>query len=113
MAVPFENIQREFGVRQLEKFDESQTILMTLYVCVLAICCVTPIFYFVRLQMAYRHHHHLRRLETAGILAAIHESQQNREESRAARRKYLEERKARISQLFRSVRLVCTFNDDV
>lgn len=103
-----DNVQElDFGMRELAKFDESQTILMALYVCVLAICCVMPIFYFVRLQMEYRHHQHLQRLEAAGIMAALHESQQNREESRAARRKYLGERKARISQLFRSVRLVC------
>lgn len=107
MAVHLEEVQLGFGVRELEKFDEGQTILMALYVCVVAICCVTPIFYFVRLQMEYRHNQHLRRLEAAGIMAALHESQQNREESRAARRKYLEERKARIFQLFRSVRLVC------
>ncbi|GAX16828.1 hypothetical protein FisN_5Hh200 [Fistulifera solaris] len=105
MAISFEETPFDFGPRELDKFDEGQTILLALYVCVLAICCVTPIVYFIRLQMEYRHHQHLRRLEEAGIIAALHESQQNREENRAARRKYLEERKARIYQLFRSFRL--------
>ncbi|GAX13900.1 hypothetical protein FisN_5Lh200 [Fistulifera solaris] len=105
MAISIEKTPFDFGPRELDRFDEGQTILLALYVCVLAICCVTPMVYFIRLQIEYRHHQHLRRLEEAGIIAALQESHQNREENRAARRKYLDERRARISQLFRSFRL--------
>ena len=45
-------------------------------------------------------------MELAGITAALDRSDTNREESRAMRRKYREERRARIVQLFASVRIV-------
>lgn len=106
-SVQIADVHLEFGVRELEKFDESQAILMTLYICVLALCCVTPFFYLIRLKCEDRNVQHLRRLEAAAITAALQESQQNREENRAARRKYTEERRARILQLFRPVRMVC------
>ena len=42
----------------------------------------------------------------AGMREALEQSEQNREESRAVRRKYREERRARIIQLFDPVRIV-------
>jgi len=54
-----------------------------------------------------RRNRRLRELEIASIARALNESQaQQREESRAARRKYREERKARINQLFAPVRMI-------
>jgi len=56
-----------------------------------------------------RHNRRLRDLEIAGITQAMNESQDlHREESRAARRKYREERRARIIQLFTPVRMILT-----
>lgn len=48
----------------------------------------------------------MRELEMAGLSQVMEHSQQNREETRAARRKYREERRARILQLFAPVRLI-------
>ena len=54
-----------------------------------------------------RRNQNLRDLEIAGMTQAMNESQaQQREESRAARKKYREERRARIIQLFTPVRMV-------
>lgn len=56
-----------------------------------------------------RRNRHLRDLEIAGMTQAMNESQlQQMEESRAARRKYREERRARINQLFTPVRMILT-----
>jgi hypothetical protein len=53
----------------------------------------------------------MRELELAGMSQALEHSEQNRDETRAARRKYREERRARILQLFVPVRLV-SFRSD-
>jgi hypothetical protein len=54
----------------------------------------------------------MRALELVGISRALEHSEQNREETIAARRKYREEQSARILQLFAPVRLV-SFRSDV
>jgi hypothetical protein len=51
-------------------------------------------------------HHHLRRPNNNLHPNHVH----NREEARAVRRKYVEERRARILQLFEPVRMVRTVN---
>jgi hypothetical protein len=48
----------------------------------------------------------MRELELVGVAQALEHSEQNRDETRAARRKFREERRARILQLFAPVRLV-------
>jgi hypothetical protein len=102
-------------VRQLQDDttpSRGRTVLMVLYLCVLAMCFVTPIVYYCRLQCEECSNQHFHDLEAAGIATALEQSQQlqqhNREETRAVRRKYIEERRARILQLFAPVRAVCT-----
>jgi hypothetical protein len=75
-------------------------------------CFVTPIVYYCRLQCEEcANDQHFHDLEAAGIATALEQSQElqqhNREETRAVRRKYIEERRARILQLFAPVRAVC------
>jgi len=54
-----------------------------------------------------RYDDHLRALEMAGIASALQASAQDTEQSRADKRKYMEEKKARIRQLMTPVRAVC------
>ena len=84
-----------------------RTILATLYLCMLGVCFVVPVLFYFRMHCDDRHNRRLRDLEIAGMAQAMNESQDlQREESRAARRKYREERRARIIQLFTPVRMV-------
>jgi len=86
-----------------------RTILTALYLFMLGVCFLVPIFFYFRMHCDERRNRHLRELEIAGMTQAMNESQaQQREESRAARRKYREERRARILQLFTPVRLILT-----
>lgn len=85
-----------------------RTILTILYMCVLGLCFVIPVFYCIRVYYEERNARRLRELEIAGIAQAMEQSQLGREESRAARRKYREEQRARIVQLFAPVRMVRT-----
>lgn len=93
---------------QTESSDSrGRTVLMVLYLCVLAMCFITPIVYYCRIQCEERYGERLRELEAAGIAVAMEQSQQqNREETRAVRRKYMEERRARIRQLFVPTKMV-------
>lgn len=87
--------------------ERIRTILVVLYVCVLALCFLTPIVYYFRLHVEERHARRLRELEVAGIRSALERSSTDHAgESQAARRKYIEERRARILQLFRPVATV-------
>jgi len=92
--------------------DSVQTgrmILTALYLCMLGVCFLVPIFFYFRMHCDERRNRHLRDLEIAGMTQAMNESQiQQREESRAARRKYREQRRARIIQLFTPVRMILT-----
>ncbi|MGK3734909.1 MAG: hypothetical protein ACI8RD_004581 [Bacillariaceae sp.] len=88
-----------------------RTILTSMYLCMLGVCFVVPIFFYFRMHCDDRHNRRLRDLEIAGITQAMNESQDlHREESLAARRKYREERRARIIQLFIPVRMVSKQN---
>ena len=82
-------------------------ILTALYLCMLGVCFLVPIFFYFRMHCDERRNRQLRDIEIAGITQAMNDSQiLQREESRAARRKYREERRARIVQLFTPVRMV-------
>ena len=90
--------------------NRGRTILMILYLCVLAMCFITPIIYYIRLRCEERRAHRLGQLEAEGMAVALEESQQQqRQETRAVWRKYVEERRARLKQLFRPVQLVRDF----
>jgi hypothetical protein len=84
-----------------------RTVLTVLYLCLLGLCLVVPVFYYFRMHCEERHARRIRELEISGISQALEQSQTlHREESRAARRKYRDERRARIVQLFAPVRMV-------
>jgi hypothetical protein len=86
-----------------------RTVLTVLYLCVLGLCFVVPVFYYFRMHCEERNARRMRETEIAGITEALEQSENvHREESRAARRKYREERRARIIQLFATVRMVST-----
>ena len=91
--------------------SRGRTILTILYLCVLSLCFITPIFYYCRLQCEDRQNRRLRDLEIAGIRSAMQRSEaQMEEENRAACKKFNEERRARIIQLFSQVRMVSEEN---
>lgn len=91
--------------------SRGRTVLTVLYLCILGLCCVAPVLYYIRLSFEERQLHRLRALEAAGLRAALERSQQNRRESKAERSKYTEERRARILQLFAPVQTVrCSIN---
>jgi hypothetical protein len=102
------SIPRAFE-RMLKEEDSprGRTVLTVLYLCVLGLCFVIPVFFYIRMHCDDRHNRRLVESEIAGIAQAMDESQvHHREESRATRRKYREERRARIIQLFSPVRMV-------
>ena len=85
--------------------------ILRIYLVVLALCFIIPVFYYCRMHCEDRQSRRLRDLER--IAAALEESMQveqhnreNSEETRALRKKYLEERRARILQLFGPVQMV-------
>ena len=87
--------------------QRGRTVLTVLYLCVLGLCFVVPVFYYFRMHCEERNNRRMREIEIAGITQALEQSENHhREESRAARRKYREERRARIIQLFSTVRMV-------
>ena len=83
-----------------------RTVLTILYLCVLALCFVVPVFYYFRLHCFEQQARRELELDVEEFHAAMEQNEQQREESRAARRKYMEERRARILQLFQPVRMV-------
>lgn len=83
-----------------------QTVLTFLYLCVLGLCFVTAAVYFCRMQWEEQYLRRLREIEIGAIRSAINQSEATqREESMAVQRKYIEERRARIRQLFLPVKL--------
>ena len=69
--------------------SRGRTILTVLYLAVLSLCFLVPVFYYFRMHCEERHARRLRELELAGITQAMEQSQNlHREESRAARRKF-------------------------
>eukprot|EP00525_Craspedostauros_australis_P011441 CAMPEP_0198109598 /NCGR_PEP_ID=MMETSP1442-20131203/1671_1 /TAXON_ID= /ORGANISM="Craspedostauros australis, Strain CCMP3328" /LENGTH=462 /DNA_ID=CAMNT_0043765337 /DNA_START=244 /DNA_END=1632 /DNA_ORIENTATION=- len=109
MASPMPPSPSQF-LRGLQETNEKaqvrgRTILTIMYLCVLGLCFVIPVIYYIRLHYEERRNRQQRAEEMAGIAAALEESERNRDETRAARRKYKEERRARIVQLFDPVRM--------
>ena len=84
--------------------SQGRTVLTILYLCVLALCFVVPVFYYIRLRCFEATAR--RELEIDVTNALEQSSTQQREELRASRRKYIEERRARILQLFGPVRMI-------
>lgn len=82
-----------------------RAILTALYVCIIVFCCTTPLFFYFRMRWDNRNDRRLREME----IRVTNESMRNHnEESRAARRKYRAERRARIRQLFAPFRWLLT-----
>jgi hypothetical protein len=104
----FSSIPRTLGrMLQQQHSPRGRTVLTVLYLCVLGICFVIPVLFYIRMHCDDRRNRRLIESEIAGIARAIDESEgHQREESRATRRKYREERRARILQLFSPVRMV-------
>jgi hypothetical protein len=98
------------AVRHLGSDDgppSGRAVLTVLYLCVLGLCFAIPVFYYCRIHWEERQARRLRILELAGITQALAQSQtMHRHEARAARRKFREERKARICQLVAPVKMV-------
>jgi hypothetical protein len=110
--------------------NHGRTVLTFLYLCILGLCFLTPILYYCRLYFDERNARRMRQLEISALTTALEQSHggiagghplhhhphlhhhlhnhnnSNREEVRAVRRKYVEERRARILQLFEPVRMV-------
>jgi hypothetical protein len=97
-----------FFSRSLQEDNRGRTVLTILYLCVLGLCFIVPFFYYARMQCEEQEARRMREAELAGITLALEQSDQHRggESTRAARRKYRDERKARILQLFDPVRTV-------
>eukprot|EP00538_Stauroneis_constricta_P011336 CAMPEP_0119547676 /NCGR_PEP_ID=MMETSP1352-20130426/1739_1 /TAXON_ID=265584 /ORGANISM="Stauroneis constricta, Strain CCMP1120" /LENGTH=636 /DNA_ID=CAMNT_0007592663 /DNA_START=355 /DNA_END=2265 /DNA_ORIENTATION=+ len=118
------NASEDFGITSssissapLSAPSQGQTntrmLLTVLYLTVLGLCFIIPIFYYIKLHCEERRSRMLREIEFQRITAAIQESSLNQgansslqQENRAARRKYREERRARIIQLFTPVRMI-------
>ncbi|CAB9507720.1 NADPH Oxidase [Seminavis robusta] len=83
--------------------SRGRTVLTILYLCVLGLCFVVPVFYYFRLHCFEEN---ARRELELDFSAALELSTQHRDENRAARRKYIEERRARIVQLMMPVRMI-------
>lgn len=75
-----------------------------MYLVVLGLCFIIPIFYYVRMHCEDQNARRQREVEFAEVLEASREQQPD--ETRAARRKYRDEKRARLLQLFAPVRMV-------
>ena len=86
--------------------SQGRTVLTILYLCVLGLCFIIPIIYYFRLH-CFEEYARRREMEL-DFTTALEQStdQDHRDEARAARRKYIDERRARIVQLFGPVRMV-------
>mmetsp|Transcript_3552 Transcript_3552/g.5953 ORF Transcript_3552/g.5953 Transcript_3552/m.5953 type:complete len:279 (+) Transcript_3552:161-997(+) len=93
------------GVHQSD--SRGRAILTILYLVVLGLCFVVPVFYYFRMHMEDRRLRRLREMQLQSVIAGLEDtSPEVREEMRAARRKYREEKRARIVQLFAPVQMV-------
>lgn len=89
--------------------ERGRYIFTVLYLTVLAFCFLMPVLYYIRCYMEARQEQRLARLEAERLRMAIERSSEaNRAESLAVKRKYNEERRARILQLMGPVRMVRT-----
>lgn len=94
-------------LQQIQDDSQGRAILTVLYLVVLCLCFIIPVFYCLRMHYEDRQ---LRRMREVELAAAIEVSmlseqqdQANSEEARAARKKYRDEKRARILALFRPV----------
>ena len=99
------------SARFLQNGMAGRNILTVLYLVILTLCFVTPIFYYFRLhcqdhQLQARN----RRLEEAYVADIVQASVEEQSETRAMRKKYRAERRARIIQLFAPVSMVSLFD---
>jgi len=92
---------------QIPNEERGRTILTILYLVVLALCFIIPIFYYFRMhcedRQARRLHERVRGYVTEQRAL---QDEGAREEARTARKKYRDEKRARIKQLFEPVRMV-------
>lgn len=87
--------------------NRGQSVLTFMYMCVLGLCFMTAVVYFCRMQWEERYLRRLRENELIAMRSALSQSEATqREESLAVQRKYIEERRARILQLFEPVKMV-------
>lgn len=99
------------SARFLQNGMAGRNILTVLYLVILTLCFVTPIFYYFRLhcqdqQLRARN----RRLEEAYVADIVQASVEEQSETRAMRKKYRAERRARIIQLFAPVSMVSLYD---
>jgi hypothetical protein len=106
-----EPLTEQASFERLLQESRGRIVLTVLYLCALGLCFLIPVIYYFRLHCDERGARRMRALELEGIAQSLEHSEQNREETRAARRKYREERRARILQLFAPVRLVSFMSD--
>ena len=104
--------------QQQQEPPNGRTIMTILYLCVLSLCFVVPVFYYIRMHCFEERVRREMELEftnalelstsgsTTGTSNHHHHHLHHHSEARAARRKYIEERRARIVQLFGPVRMV-------
>lgn len=83
-------------------------MLTIMYLVVLGLCFIIPIFYYLRMHCEDQNLRRQREIEFAEVLEA---SREQTDETRAARRKYRDEKRARLLQLFAPVRMVIKASD--
>jgi hypothetical protein len=97
-------------VRELQQesvaTSRGRTVLTIIYLCVLGLCFITPVLYYFRMHFEERNAARSRAQENIIIRASLGQSGDIREDARNTRRKYVEERRARMLQLFEPVRMV-------
>ena len=97
-------------LQTIDSEHKGRTVLTILYLVVLALCFVIPVFYYCRFHCDERQSQAMQDLELRDIQEAYANSVSvGTEETRATRKKYIEERRARLLQLFGPVRMILTF----
>jgi hypothetical protein len=87
--------------------NQGRFIFTVLYLSILAFCFALPFLYYARCYFETRSEQRLAHFESIRMRAALERSAEaNRTESMAVKRKYVEERRARILQLMGPVRMV-------
>jgi hypothetical protein len=92
----------------VESDSRGRAILTILYLVVLGLCFTVPVFYYFRMHLEDRRLRRFRELQLQSVISGLQDSAtpEARDEMRAARRKYREEKRARILQLFAPVQMV-------
>lgn len=95
---------------QLNDDDDQRSLLYIIYLCILAVCCLSPSVYYIRLYLWQRNRmRRLQQLEQAGLVAALSQTLNVPHARNAA---LSEERHARICQLLDEVTLVRSLGHD-